>query len=182
MIGNPGAGKSTLLNCLAGESLFQSGQSYGEGLTKDLGVRIHNGLKYFDTPGLADRVLRKEAGRAITEALREGGKYKILFFVRLESGRPVNEDITTMKLVLDAAPEIGKKYGVMIPKITPGVVERLKGNEMWTSVYAGIFNGCKYFIHCIRKNLKIFKIFYSHRSVSKDRHCSHAWYTVCGKP
>ena len=142
-IGNPGSGKSTMLNSLAGKVLFKSGQSFGQGLTFQLDEKIHNGIKYMDTPGLADKVLRKQAGEAISKALKAGGKYRIVFFVRLEAGRPVNEDITTMKLVLEAAPEIGKNYGVLIPKITPGAGKALKKLENWSRVYAGIFNECK---------------------------------------
>ena len=142
-IGNPGAGKSTLLNSLAGKTLFRSGQSYGHGLTYKLDEEVHNGIKYVDTPGLADKKLREEAGKAISTALKAGGKYRIIFFVRLEAGRPVNEDITTMKLVLDAAPEIGQNYGVIVPKITSGTAKGLLNNENWGRVYAGIFNESK---------------------------------------
>ena len=142
-IGNPGAGKSTLLNGLAGTDLFKSGQSYGQGLTFQLDQKVHNGIKYMDTPGLADKKLRENAGKAISAALKAGGKYRIVFFVRLESGRPVNEDITTMKLVLDAAPEIGQNYGVIVPKITSGTAKGLLNNENWGRVYAGIFNESK---------------------------------------
>ena len=86
-------------------------------MTKVLNEEIVDGVKYMDTPGLADKELRIAAGEAISQALKAGGKYKILFFVRLESGRPLNEDITTMKLVLDAAPQIGQQYGVIIPSV-----------------------------------------------------------------
>ena len=143
-IGNPGAGKSTMLNCLAGTKLFRSGQSYGEGMTFQLDEKIHNGIKYIDTPGLADQKLREAAGKAISTALKAGGRHKIFFFVRLENGRPVNEDITTMKLVLDSAPEIGQSYGVIIPRITAGVAKGLMNINNWSKVYAGIFNECKF--------------------------------------
>ena len=145
-IGNPGAGKSTLLNCLANERLFKSGQSYGEGLTYQLDEHVHRGIKFMDTPGLADKKLREAAGKAISEALKRGGKYRIVFFVRVEAGRPVNEDITTLKLVLDAAPEIGNSYGVIIPKVTAGTAEGLRDGSNWSKVYAGIFNESKFII------------------------------------
>ena len=102
---------------MAGKQLFKSGVNFGGGLTKVLNEEIVDGVKYMDTPGLADKELRIAAGEAISKALKAGGKYKILFFVRLESGRPSNEDITTMKLVLDAAPQIGQQYGVIIPSV-----------------------------------------------------------------
>ena len=36
--------------------------------------------RFFDTPGLADEKLRKAAGQDISEALRKGGDYIVLFF------------------------------------------------------------------------------------------------------
>ena len=145
-VGNPGSGKSTCLNSLAKEQLFKSGESYGGGLTYKLDKKIHNGIQFVDTPGLADKKLREEAGKAISTALKAGGKYKIVFFVRLESGRPVNEDITTMKLVLEAAPEIGKNYGVILPKITKGAAKGLEDFNNWSKIYAGIFNERKLYM------------------------------------
>ena len=143
-IGNPGTGKSTMLNCLAGEKLFKSGQSYGKGMTYQLEEKIYNGYKYIDTPGLSDHKLREEAGKAISTALKAGGKHKIVFFIRVENGRAVAEDVSTMKLVLDAAPEIGQNYGIIIPRITAGVAKGLTKKENWAEVYGGIFNDCKY--------------------------------------
>ena len=75
-IGNPGTGKSTTLNALAGKQLFKSGVSFGGGLTKTLDEEIVDGVKYMDTPGLADKELRIAAGEAISKALKAGGKYK----------------------------------------------------------------------------------------------------------
>ena len=49
-----------------------------------------------------------------------------------------------MKLVLDAAPEIGQNYGIIIPRITAGVAKGLTKKENWVEVYGGIFNDCKY--------------------------------------
>ena len=57
-------------------------------------------MKYVDTPGLADKKLRKAAGEAISTALKKGGEHKIMFFVTLRNGRPHNEDITTMKVII----------------------------------------------------------------------------------
>jgi len=129
-VGNPGVGKSTILNSLAEELLFQSGTSFGKGLTYQLDERVNkNERRFFDTPGLADRTLREAAGEAITRALRKGGDYKILFFLRTQSGRAVGEEVTTMKLVLDSAPEIGDQYGIVINQVRPTLKKKLLGDE-----------------------------------------------------
>jgi ribosome biogenesis GTPase A len=78
-IGNPGAGKSTLLNSILGETRFQSGLSYGGGLTKHLQWASRNDIIYGDTPGLADSEpnMRQQAAREIRESLKENGNYKV---------------------------------------------------------------------------------------------------------
>merc|ERR1739844_597699 len=63
-----------------------------------------------------------------------------MFFVRLQNGRPHNEDITTMKLVLEAAPEIGQRYGVIIPAVRAKEAKAMKQSGVWCQIYAGIFN------------------------------------------
>ena len=109
-IGNPGSGKSTLLNSMAREHLFKSGHNLGKGLTYHLSCGVNSsGQKFYDTPGLSDVAQRKQAAEAIAEALRKGGDFKILFFITEEEGRVEQQDVTTMKLVLDAAPNIKKK-------------------------------------------------------------------------
>jgi len=141
-IGNPGAGKSTTLNYLAGELLFTSGVSFGSGLTSMLDEKENKaGRVFMDTPGLSDRMLRVKAGKAISKALKKGGGYKIIFFVRQQDGRPVNEDMTTMNLVLEAAPEIGKQYAIIVPKVAVKMAKLLLPKENWASVVAGLFAG-----------------------------------------
>ena len=88
---------------MAGECLFRSGFNPGIGLTYELDVKNN----FYDTPGLADPALREKAGIAISEALRKGGKFNIFFFVKVDDGRVIDQDITTLKLVLESAPEIG---------------------------------------------------------------------------
>ena len=129
IIGNPGAGKSTILNGLAGEILFTSGISLGNGLTDQLHEKRNEKGIFFDTPGLADDTHREAAGKAISTALRRGGNFKILFFVLTESGRIVSQDVTTIKLVLDAVPQIKNNYGIVINKIPINVGKALASSE-----------------------------------------------------
>jgi len=141
-IGNPGVGKSTILNALAGEHLFRSGISVGSGMTYQLDEKTNSRGRFFDTPGLADDTHREAAGVAIRDALRKGGPFKVLFFIMTEAGRVVKQDVTTMRLVLDACPELGNSYGIVINKIPPAVGGRLKNSEnagkFLMSLYAGI--------------------------------------------
>merc|ERR1739844_435152 len=84
-----------------------------------------NGV-FFDTPGLSDNQRRKQAGRAISNGLRKGGDYKVLFVVTQHYGRIFTNDTTTMKLVLDAAPEIEKKYGVIVNMVSEKFIKEMK--------------------------------------------------------
>ena len=94
------------------------------GLTYQLDKHIDasSNNTFMDTPGLNDVERREAAGRAISEGLRNGGAFKVLFFVSEESGRVNSQDATTMKVVLDSAPEIWQgqglpKYGVIVNKV-----------------------------------------------------------------
>ena len=142
VIGNPGAGKSTILNGLAGEILFKSGISIGDGMTYQLDERENERGTFFDTPGLADNTLREAAGNAISTALRKGGNFKVLFFIMTEAGRVVRQDVTTLKLVLDSAPEIRNQYGIVINKVPKNVLKILRNPEQagvfLTKLFAGI--------------------------------------------
>ena len=122
---NTGAGKSCLLNSLAGECLFKSGLNLGKGLTYQLDEGINENGHFLDTPGLADEELRQKAGKAISDGLRKGGDYKIIFFVTEQRGRVVQQDATTIKLVHEAAPEIKTNYGIIVNMISKGVLKRL---------------------------------------------------------
>ncbi|KAG2514650.1 hypothetical protein JM16_007809 [Phytophthora kernoviae] len=101
-LGNPGTGKSTLINCLVGKTVFQSGVSFGGGLTNFFQKHTHNEAVYMDTPGLADRKLKDKAAAAITKALRQTGNYKLFFMVRLENGRVVADDLATIETVMNS--------------------------------------------------------------------------------
>ena len=155
-VGNPGAGKSTILNSLAGEVLFESGFNAGGGLTYKLDERRNkNGHLFLDTPGLADEEMRKKAGEAISEGLRKGGSYKVIFFVTQEAGRVNQQDATTLKLVLEAAPDIGMDYGIIVNKVSPGVLKKFKDEalkfEFLNTLFAGIEER-----KCVYSNVKFF--------------------------
>ena len=152
-IGNPGAGKSTILNSVAREILFQSGISYGNGLTYELDRRNNNQGTFFDTPGLADDTYREAAGKAISTALRTGGNFKILFFVTQRDGRVVRQDVTTLRLVLDAAPEIGNHYGLVINKVPKPVAERLKDPETEVVFLNSLFIGLEENRRCTKSDI-----------------------------
>ena len=144
-VGNPGSGKSTLLNYLAGKINFHSGVSFGQGMTYQLdeSFDVDGGVLYCDTPGLADDTLRKEAADAISQALQEGGPSKVIFFVTQQMGRVVTQDVTTIKMVLSAAPEIKDRYAIIVNQIDGAILKRMtedkeKQNIFITKLFGGI--------------------------------------------
>merc|ERR1719277_2369803 len=83
-----------------------------------------------DTPGLADLKLRSQASEAIATALRSGGWYRLFFVVTLEAGRFKPDDLTTIRLVLQASKDI-KDYGLILNKVSKRVARQLEDpNEM----------------------------------------------------
>ncbi|CAE7035624.1 unnamed protein product [Symbiodinium natans] len=127
MIGNPGTGKSTVLNGLIQKPYFKSGMSFGGGMTYEFDRAEIGKHTFLDTPGLSDPTRRKQAAEAITEALKQNGYYKIFFVITLQNGRVRSEDVTTMKLVLDASPS--NKYGVIINQLNSREYEALHDPE-----------------------------------------------------
>ena len=124
-IGNPGIGKSAILNALASRVLFRSGFSVERGLTYNLDQKVVGMTTFCDTPGLADAKQKQEAGAAIRESLNMGGPHKILFFCKLDDGRVNMADCTTMKLVHEAAQEIGHSYGIIVNKVAKKAYKRM---------------------------------------------------------
>ena len=95
--------------------------------------------------------MRKKAGEAISQGLRKGGDYKVAFFVTEQAGRIVQQDATTIRLVLEAAPEIKNRYGIIVNMISKGVLRRLKQKDngyydFINTIFAGITdnNKCLY--------------------------------------
>jgi len=149
-VGNPAVGKSLFLNILLGEHVFKSGINIGKGLTNQLDKHTNasSGVTFLDTPGLNNEGRREVAGRAISKGLSNGGAFKVLFFVSERNGRVDPQDATTMKVVLDSAPEIWRtqqgppKYGVIVNQVEANVMEALeeetKRFEFLHTMFAGI--------------------------------------------
>jgi hypothetical protein len=135
-LGNPGAGKSALINCLLGGNHMQSGISWGGGLTKDYQRFVKDGIAYFDTPGLADETIQREAADAITKALKQSGTYKLFFLVRLQNGRVVSDDLVTLERVLDSidAGDLNYKFTIVMNCVGQRQYESLmkRGDEFKT--------------------------------------------------
>jgi len=128
-VGNPGTGKSTLLNGLLRKAMFISGISRtGSGVTTNLQKITHDGVYYLDTPGLDDDEMRQNCANEINQALKQSGLYYVCFVITLESGRVRPADKTTIKLVLQSAPQIQSNYSIIINKLDSEVYEYYKSN------------------------------------------------------
>ena len=123
---------------MAGESFFKSGLSIGTGLTSHLDEGSNKNGVFLDTPGLADEKLRIVAGKAIYQALKKDGHYRILFFVTERNGRVLQQDATTIKLILEAAPDIGEDYGIIVNMLSKGVMKKIKENRMFKEDFLNI--------------------------------------------
>jgi len=132
LIGNPGGGKSTILNGLIGKHRFDSGPAFGGTLTKVFqSEKDSNGNFLVDTPGLADFKTRGQAAYQITAAMKENsahGTMKLIFVVKLDTGRVRATDTVTIQLVLEALPE-NTPYGIIVNHIEPNVYEELFSNH-----------------------------------------------------
>ena len=85
------------MNNLAGEKLFESGPSIGEGLTRKFDKRKNRkGEIFIDTPGFSDRELRQIAAESISNGLRQSGKFKVIFVICEQNGTVDEEDILTI--------------------------------------------------------------------------------------
>ena len=140
-VGNPGSGKSTVLNSLTGANNFEAGVSFGSGLTSKLKEVVVNGIRYADTPGVADDTYRAEAGLAMAEVFKAGGRIKTLFFITQQAGRVVVQDVATMRIVLDAVPDIGQNYGIIVNKMSTEVLEAMARPDNVIAFKTSLFQG-----------------------------------------
>jgi hypothetical protein len=92
-------------------------------------IKYNKRGKFIDTSGLANKCHRKKAGEAISTILKAGGAYKVLFFIGVIDWRFVDQDLTTMKLVLDAVPEIKNNYGIVVNKVPQFFAEHYAGYD-----------------------------------------------------
>jgi hypothetical protein len=72
---------------------------------------------------LANKWHRKKAGEAISTIIKAGGAYKVLFFIGVIDGQFVDQDLTTMNLILDAVPEMENNYGIVVNKVPQDIAE-----------------------------------------------------------
>merc|ERR1740124_782391 len=89
-----------------------------------MNMRIRKGYSW-SYLGLQTLVHEKKVAMAITSALKQNGRYKIIFVVTLEAGRVKPDDTETIRSVLNAAP-IGINYTTIINKASTRVIDHLK--------------------------------------------------------
>ena len=83
-VGNPGSGKSTVLNALTGAQNFEAGVSFGSGLTSKLQEVVVNGIRYADTPGVADDTYRQALFLCNMVFQASIGIWRFAFYPRLD--------------------------------------------------------------------------------------------------
>jgi hypothetical protein len=123
-IGNPGSGKSTTANTAIERIFFKSGLSTNGACVTETHQETKvdlPGLKGFvmDTPGLADVKSRAVRAAEIEAALKKDADYAVFFVNRLVDGRLQEQDVTTMKSVVDACPTM--RFSVIITQVSDGV-------------------------------------------------------------
>jgi GTP-binding protein EngB required for normal cell division len=125
-LGNPGAGKSTLCNSIFQQVIFNSGLSFGTGMTTEKQEYIYENKLYIDTPGLDDVEKRLKAAIEIEEALKKNNNYKIVFVATLEDARIKPADLQTINTVCDALKDVDFQYGLIFNKIDELTMELIK--------------------------------------------------------
>ena len=153
-IGNHNCGKSSLLNSLAKENLFISSSILHQLEEK---TSSKNGDIFIDTPGLDNIEFGDQVGKEITEIMNKGGELKILFIITLDQGRINLEDVRSMKFVLEAAPSIGQKYGVVFNMISKRIFRDLKTDSIRVDYINVMFNGFPDQKKCDHSNITFFQ-------------------------
>jgi hypothetical protein len=121
-------GKSSLCNAL-GATSFESGVSFGGGLTKNLQTQVvtHEGknVMLIDAPGLyePDGTLTGKTFAANAGKIQEGlgivgASYMVVFVVDLNSGRVSTADAAMVRSVLDAVSFQSVGYGFVFNKLS----------------------------------------------------------------
>jgi hypothetical protein len=88
-----------------------------------------------DSPGLADATTRQWCAEEIEKGLKQGGLYRIIIMVRQQDGRVVEEDKTTLKLILDALPKIHhNQFGILVNHVPRKMMKRF-GNTTFKSTF-----------------------------------------------
>ncbi len=123
--GNPGVGKSSLCNSIFNEHIFESGVSLGQGMTLEQQEHVYENKIYIDTPGLSDLKQRKEAAKAVGEALKKDKSYKVFFVLTLEAGRLRPDDFATINAICESI-TVPFEYGIIINKVSNEVSEEIK--------------------------------------------------------
>jgi GTP-binding protein EngB required for normal cell division len=115
-VGRSQTGKSTLVNSLLGVSDGTKKPSTERG---SIHRRHHSNTRYGESPDLAvaDAVERANAAKTIETFLREcKHNCKLVFVCTLESGRVHPDDVTTIKVVLDAINDDTFPYSIVVNK------------------------------------------------------------------
>ena len=117
-----------MLNSIAGSIIFQSRRSY---IGSEVEQQRRGNTTYCETPMPND----KKACEAISNFLKEGGCCKILFVVSVPQsftgagGWIGSWDNANMRLILEAAPEIGSSFGVIVNRCSEKEISKLSNSE-----------------------------------------------------
>jgi GTPase Era involved in 16S rRNA processing len=130
LIGNPGSGKSTLLNTVMGARKFQSGVSFGSGLTQALQIVPSPAMDFADTPGLSDPTIRERAAEEINSLFVSRSNVCIVFVVTIESGRVRPDDVATITSVLNSLniADLTDRFSIIVNKVKARTAAELERN------------------------------------------------------
>merc|ERR1712070_809209 len=97
-----------------------------------------NNIHYGDTPGLDDVVFRASAAKEIAQGLRANGRYKVFFMLQHKAGRPLENDLTMLEAILEAADEIHKHdFYLIFNWFKPSMKnEALNDSDTWNKLVA----------------------------------------------